>query len=119
MVTLATPSHIFSRSEKELKHAKETGYFELDSGRRLRTDFYEDMHRYDICNETKKIHCPLLIIHGNHDEIVPVDDAYALYSHANEPKRLEVIEGAKHAFDNPEHRNTVIRLSLEWFKTYL
>ena len=119
MVTLATPSHIPSQNGKELKRAKDKGYFELDSGRRVRIGFYGDLLRYNICDEVKRIHCPLLIIHGSQDEIVPVEDAHTLYSHANEPKRLEVIEKANHVFDNPEHLDTVVSLSLEWFKDYL
>jgi len=119
MVILATPAHFPSPGKEELKHVKDKGYFEFESGRRLRLGFFEDVRQYNIYDEIKKIHRPLLIIHGSHDEIVPVEHASALYSHANEPKRLEIIDGANHVFDKPEHRDTVIRLSLEWFKTYL
>ena len=119
MVTLATPSHFPSPSEERLKQIRDKGYFELDSGKRLRQGFYEDLRQYNIREEVKKIHSPLLIIHGSLDEVVSVEDAYELYSHANEPKRLEVIEGANHVFDKPAHLNTVINLSLEWLNRYL
>lgn len=119
MVTLATPSHFPSPSEEGLEQIRDKGYFELNSGKRLRAGFHEDFRRYNIYEEVKKIYCPLLIIHGSLDDVVPVEHAYELYSYANEPKRLEVIEGANHIFDKPEHLDTVIRLSLEWFKRYL
>ena len=118
MVTLATPYLLPSPSEDALEHAKDQGYLELNSGRRLRLGFYQDLRRYNILTEIKKIRCPLLIIHGGKDEIVPVEHAHVLYRHANEPKRLEIIDGANHVFDNPKHLDIVVRLSLEWFKTY-
>ena len=119
MVTLATPSHFPSPSEERLAQIRDKGYFELGSGKRLRAGFHEDLSRYNIYEEVKKIYCPLLIIHGSLDDVVPVEHAYALYRHANEPKRLEVIEGANHSFDESEHLDKVISLSLEWFQKYL
>lgn len=119
MITLATPFFFPSPSELELKQSKDKGYFELGSGKRLRMDFFEDLTKYNIGAEIKKIHYPLLIIHGAMDETVPVEQAYGLYRHATEPKRLEIIEEANHIFDKPEHLETVINLSIEWFKSYL
>jgi fermentation-respiration switch protein FrsA (DUF1100 family) len=39
---------------------------------------------------------PLLLVHGDLDETVPLEHAYRLYERAGEPKRLVVIEGAGH-----------------------
>ena len=61
----------------------------------------------------------MLIIHSNEDETVPVESAHELYANAEEPKRLEIIEGASHSFDNAEHLERVIDLSMEWFQRYL
>ena len=119
MVTLATPYSFPSPNPEELGHMREKGYLELEFDRRLGIGFYDDLCQYNILDEVEKIHCPLLIIHGSLDEVVPVEHAYKLYSHANEPKRLEVIEGGNHALDKPENLEKVINLSLEWFKTYL
>ncbi len=119
IVTLATPSHIPFQSEGKAARAIEIGYIELGSGKRLKIGFYLDLLRYNIDDEVKKIHHPLLVVHGSQDDVVPVADANTLYSLANEPKRLEIIDGANHAFDNPEHLDRIIGLSLEWFKAHL
>ena len=119
MVTLATPYSFPLPTQEELRHIREKGYFELESGRRLGIDFYDDLCQYNILDDVEKIHCPLFIIHGSLDEVVPVEHAYKLYSHANKPKRLEVMEGANHSFGKPENLEKVVSLSLEWFKTYL
>ena len=119
MVTLATPSHFPPLTEEQLKTSRETGYLEFGSGRRVRREFFEDIQGYDICEEVRKIHCPILIIHGSEDEVVPPENAVEIYENANEPKRLEMIEGGNHVFDDPEHLERVVNLSLEWLKRYL
>jgi len=119
MVILATPFSLPPLSAPESRHSKDKGYIKLESGKRLKVDFFEDLSKYSIGDEIKRIHCPLLIIHGASDDLVPVKQAYQLHRYANEPKRLEIIEGANHAFGKPEHLERVINLSLEWFKRYL
>ena len=44
----------------------------------------------------KKINVPVLISHGDKDEIVPISHSYKLYEFANEPKKLIVLKGASH-----------------------
>jgi fermentation-respiration switch protein FrsA (DUF1100 family) len=62
---------------------------------------------------------PILIIHGESDELIPVEHAYKLFKAAKEPKKLEIIKGADHSFSNIEHLNKLIELSINWFKIYL
>ena len=39
---------------------------------------------------------PLLLVHGDADELIPLEHAHRLYQKAKEPKELKVIPGAKH-----------------------
>jgi fermentation-respiration switch protein FrsA (DUF1100 family) len=39
---------------------------------------------------------PLLIVHGDRDDTVPVQEAYSLYEAAAEPKDLYIVEGGGH-----------------------
>ena len=39
---------------------------------------------------------PLLVLHGEHDDVVPVAQGRALFAAAPEPKRIEVLAGAGH-----------------------
>jgi len=39
---------------------------------------------------------PLLLVHGDADELIPLEHAYRLYQKAKEPKELKIIPGAKH-----------------------
>ena len=57
------------------------------------------------------IHVPVLIIQGNADTSVFIEDALALYNNANEPKLLWIVDGAQHsgAYDaNPQDYANVI-----------
>jgi dipeptidyl aminopeptidase/acylaminoacyl peptidase len=39
---------------------------------------------------------PLLLVHGDADELIPLDHARKLYKKAKEPRELKIIQGAKH-----------------------
>ncbi len=106
-----------------LKSFQEKGYYENPGAEeprvsRIRKDLYDDFKQYDVGEAIKRIKYPLLIIHGSKD-LIPVDDAYALYEKANEPKRLEIIEGGSHRFVDTGHLGRVTELSIGWFKKYL
>ena len=60
-----------------------------------------------------------MIIHGGLDDDVPVEQARELYAHAQEPKRLEIFEGAEHALRRAEDMQRILELSLGWLGTYL
>lgn len=57
---------------------------------------------------------PLLVVHGGANELHKPEEARSLYAHADEPKRLEIIEGAGHTEwmfdDHPTFRALVDQL---------
>ena len=52
--------------------------------------------RYLSIDRIGRIHTALLVIAGDADRIVPVENSVALYEAANGPKRLMILEGADH-----------------------
>ena len=54
------------------------------------------VHGYDSMNRIKDIHVPLLIIHGDRDEVIAYQFGQELFRAANEPKSFWTIEGATH-----------------------
>jgi fermentation-respiration switch protein FrsA (DUF1100 family) len=52
--------------------------------------------RYPSIDRIARITCPLLVIAGDDDHIVPLDDTQRLFDAANQPKQMVVIEGADH-----------------------
>lgn len=80
--------------------------------------FYEDLPRHQLLPFLPKI-SNTLVIHGEEDELVPVDQAWEIFSSLGSPKEIHVIEGADHRLTQPAHRQRAIDLSVGWFKKYL
>jgi uncharacterized protein len=51
---------------------------------------------YDSKRLIHEVRSPILILHGDSDEIIPVDMGQALYEAAREPKRFQKLAGAGH-----------------------
>jgi hypothetical protein len=51
---------------------------------------------YQSLDKIPKVTCPVLIIHGDRDEIVPFAMAERLFEAAKEPKYFFRVEGAQH-----------------------
>jgi fermentation-respiration switch protein FrsA (DUF1100 family) len=60
-----------------------------------------------------------LFIHGDRDEIVPIEHARRLYEASLNPRRIEIIPGGNHQLTDASHREHAIRLSLDWIGRYL
>ncbi len=52
--------------------------------------------KYDSISKIGKIRAPLLILHGDRDDIIPYEHGRRLFESANEPKRFYTIAGAHH-----------------------
>ena len=52
---------------------------------------------YPSIRRIAKLKAPLLSLHGDRDEVVPLSEGQALYEAAPEPKRLRVFEGLGHS----------------------
>ncbi|WP_431662253.1 alpha/beta hydrolase [Pantanalinema rosaneae] len=52
--------------------------------------------RFDNLSKIGRVNCPVLIIHGSADRVIPLHHGQTLYHHANHPKQWVVIEGAGH-----------------------
>jgi len=118
-VVVATPSRPHATMAELFKGYQNGSFFDLPSGRRLKEEVLTDAQRYDICQAAAQVDRPLLIVHGSEDETVPISDAREIYQYASEPKRLEIIDGANHSIDNPDHRELMLHLVVEWFKQHL
>lgn len=51
---------------------------------------------YPTVERVGQLHSPLLLIHGDRDEVVPVSHVNTLYAAAAEPKTLYIVSGALH-----------------------
>ena len=51
---------------------------------------------FDTVGKISRANCPVLVIHGENDHVVPLEQAQAIYDAVHQPKRLIVVPGAGH-----------------------
>ncbi|MBT9173374.1 MAG: hypothetical protein DDT21_01771 [Syntrophomonadaceae bacterium] len=103
----ATPAEPWKLFSRLLQRARRLpgGILELSGANgqvlHLRDAFLADLAQHDLIQAAARVGPrPLLVIHGDQDELVPVSDAYLLAEAAAEPKRLIVVSGGDHQFSN-------------------
>jgi alpha/beta superfamily hydrolase len=105
---------IFSRIDKVFNVSR---FFSLEVyGIRLRQRYVRDkLMSLNECEAASKLHgVPMLIVIGEKDIIVGVDEAQEIYNAANEPKTLEIIESADHIYKGKEQE--LIAKTMDWIK---
>ena len=53
-------------------------------------------HKYNSLARISEVRCPLLILHGENDGLVPISQARKIYGAANPPKRFQALLEAGH-----------------------
>jgi fermentation-respiration switch protein FrsA (DUF1100 family) len=80
--------------------------------------FFDDLTKHRLLSFLPGVsNC--LVIHGEKDELVPVEQALGIFYHLGSPKEAHLIGEADHRFTQPAHRQRAIDLTVDWFKRYL
>lgn len=113
-------THFFSK--KQLKELEDTGRVSFESrGRSLQlsTKFFADAKQYDLPETVKSLKTPLMVVHGDADEVISIQDAYL--AKTLNPEHAEIVEipGADHMFSSEKHRIQISKLVVKWFKEHL
>lgn len=53
-------------------------------------------NKLDSVSKMARVSCPVLVVHGGRDELIPAEQGRRLFDAAREPKQLRIIEGAGH-----------------------
>lgn len=112
LITLASVSDFSQRfgTEEDLKCWKEKGVKYVVNGRTKQQmphyyqffeDFISNKERLNITSAIRKLNIPILIIHGNKDTSVSLQEGKYLHE-CNPQSNFKVIEGADHVF-NTKH----------------
>ena len=51
-----------------------------------------------VASKASEIKIPWLLIHGDADDVIPIEDSRQIFALANEPKKIIEISGANHVF---------------------
>lgn len=80
--------------------------------------FFQDLPKHRLLPLLPKVsNC--LMIHGEKDELVPMEQALGIFYQLSSPKEIHLIGGADHRLTDPAHRQRAIDLTVDWFKKYL
>jgi alpha-beta hydrolase superfamily lysophospholipase len=108
VVIWATPFHL-----DDLKSNKGTEGHPLPG-----EAFFEDLPKHRLLPLLPRVtNC--MVIHGEKDELVPVDQAWEIFHSLGAPKEIRILEGADHRLTDPAHRSHAMELSTAWFKRFL
>lgn len=77
--------------------------------KRLNRTFYDEFFNLDLSAALRKIKCPTLVLHGEKDELVPLEEGKEVYDALQAPKKLAIIKGADHSFSQPKHWKQVVK----------
>jgi len=124
LVTVAavgSPARIADRMDllqQKTQEWKEQGYL-LGAEGEPGEKFLEDARRQDVVGAARGLSVPLLVMHGGADEVVPVEDAYAIHGNAGGPKALKILPGVDHRFTQAGALEEALELATEWFQRHL
>ena len=85
---------------------------------RIKYGFFEDSKNNMAYDTAEKILIPTLIIHGDNDKIVPLDQSIRL-SGIIPKSRLEILKGCSHFYERPDDSRKMIRLSVDFLSKTL
>lgn len=97
------------------KYISRTGRGEFEIGK----DFVKEIQTLNIFDLIKKISCPLLIVHGDKDDIVDYRYSEKYIRFAAGQKHLLVVSGADHDFAIPQYDKQLTEATVEWFNKWL
>jgi len=115
-VSAARPVHFLTPMQQE--KLVETGRVAFTSrGRQLSLtrDFFEDAGRHDLTAAARSLNIPMLVVHGDRDEIIPVSEAHLSKAVNPEHVELQIVSGGDHMLASPEHQDQVARTVTSWF----
>jgi pimeloyl-ACP methyl ester carboxylesterase len=91
----------------------EKGYFDAD-GHKLSPAFVADIANLDVYGRSAGYRGPVRIIHGDKDDIAPVEYARRYLDHYDGNADLEVVAGADHAWGTVPHRIRLHQSTVEF-----
>lgn len=110
VITLAAPATTNPLTDEQQEELLRHGFLDSPSsrtGQRLRIgraflqEQLDDVDGHDVLAAAARLKCPMLIVHGELDETVPLEHAHQLAAAAGDRARVCTISGANHVFNTP------------------
>ena len=103
---------------EKMEQLSQTGSYDYN-GDVVGMNFIQEIGKFKPVEEISKFKGPVLIIHGDADELVPIENAMKLQKALQGREKLIIIKGAGHTFDSEVWEKQVIETTAGWFKEVL
>lgn len=109
--------HFLGREQREsLQRTGEVVFNSRGRSLKLTNDFFADAGNFNPPDLIKSWNKPLLVVHGDNDEIIPVDEAYRVRDMGKDRVDLEIVSNADHMFSREQDRRDISKFTVRWFK---
>ncbi|WP_105974289.1 alpha/beta hydrolase family protein [Streptomyces geranii] len=96
----------------------EKGYVDAD-GHRMSAALVKDIAALDVYGRSSAYAGPVHILHGDNDDIAPLEYALRYLDHYDGNAQVEIVEGADHGWGTVPHRTTLHRSTLRFLQRHL
>ncbi|MBI5844565.1 MAG: alpha/beta hydrolase [Deltaproteobacteria bacterium] len=86
--------------------------------KRLSPRFFAPENAFDLPDDPLETG-PILVFHGDRDQVVPVAHGREIYERAAGPKSIEIFEGGDHPMNDPGHQALFLERATAFFNRYL
>jgi fermentation-respiration switch protein FrsA (DUF1100 family) len=123
LVTVAAPVHpeefpARTLTPKQIDEWRARG-FTLYYGQRLNVSLLHDLENINVVAAAARIACPVLIIHGDADEVVPVKEAYELDGSLTAPRKLSILAAGDHRLSDRGVLERAMAEALDWLAKHV
>jgi len=118
LVSLAGMVHTKAFAEREFGSVQpDHGFMWDDTKCPLSSSYMKDMAKIgNVLEKAATIHVPWLLVHGEEDDVVPLQDSLEIFDRAAQPKELVRLPGANHVFAG-EHQPLMVAKVVEWIRS--
>lgn len=93
--------------------------FTIYNGRRLNLTLLQDLEGIDVAGAARCVRCPVLILHGDADEIVLPAEAYELHDLLPFAKKLSILKNGDHRLSDPMIMRQAMDEALDWLTEHV
>jgi alpha-beta hydrolase superfamily lysophospholipase len=105
------------QAKKEIEKQGFVNFEKPDRKFKIGEGYFTDVSKVNQKELLSNVKIPVLIMHGDEDDVLSFQDSREAMKYLPEGSKLEIMKGAGHNLESSLER--IINLSVKWFKRYL
>ena len=120
LVSLAGMTHTKAFAQREFGDVTpDEGFMWDEPDCPLSQAYMDDLTQIDtVVDLSPQIPVPWLLVHGDEDDVVPIEDSHDILAKVDSQAQLVTLEGANHVFSD-EYTPVMVERVIAWIKTQL